>query len=265
MSWKDARWELPLHSKPILRALGFASLGARPVERYRLLNFWSFHLYRHHGEFVVDGKVFPIPRGSASITPPVLDLEYRLPQTFEYVWAHFTFADANTPLVPIGVVHDLGVDFEALYQAMGVAVSCHATQPARAEARLWDILWQLAERTGSVPSAGGRMHPAVEAVSRIIQQRLGKPLSVGELAEEAGVSQNHLTRLFHASFKSTVVAYIRRQRVARAHHLLTQTTLPIKAIAAEVGIPDLHFFNKAIRAGLGHSPRDVREKARANR
>jgi transcriptional regulator GlxA family with amidase domain len=143
-----------------------------------------------------------------------------------------------------------------------MAVSCHSMQPARAEARLWDILWQLAERTRSVPTSNARTHPAVETVSRIIQRRLGKPLSVGELAEEAGVSQNHLTRLFRASFKKTVVGYIRQQRIVRAHHLLTQTTLPIKAIAAEVGIPDLHFFNKAVRGSLGHSPREVREKSR---
>jgi len=49
MSWKEARWQLPLHSKPILRALGYGSLGKRPVERWKLLNFWSFHLYRHGG------------------------------------------------------------------------------------------------------------------------------------------------------------------------------------------------------------------------
>jgi len=160
----------------------------------------------------------------------------------------------------MAVVHDLGVDFEALYHAMGIAVSCHSTQPARAEARLWDILWQLAERTRSVPAAGSHTHPAVSSVSRIIQERLGKPLSVSDLAEEAGISQNHLTRLFRANFKNTVVGYIRQQRIVRAHHLLTQTTLPIKAIAAEVNLPDLHQFNKVIRRELGMSPRECRRK-----
>jgi transcriptional regulator GlxA family with amidase domain len=34
----------------------------------------------------------------------------------------------------------------------------------------------------------------------------------------------------------------------------------VKSIAVAVGIPDLHLFNKTIRAALGHSPRTLREK-----
>jgi AraC-like DNA-binding protein len=39
---------------------------------------------------------------------------------------------------------------------------------------------------------------------------------------------------------------------------LTTTDLPIKAVAARVGITDLHYFNKVIRRYLGASPRAVR-------
>ena len=38
------------------------------------------------------------------------------------------------------------------------------------------------------------------------------------------------------------------------------TTLAVKTIASEVGLPDLHFFNKTIRAAAGVSPRDYRER-----
>jgi len=40
--------------------------------------------------------------------------------------------------------------------------------------------------------------------------------------------------------------------------LLVYSTLPVKVIASEVGIPDLHLFNKTIRRELGHSPRAIR-------
>ena len=58
----------------------------------------------------------------------------------------------------------------------------------------------------------------------------------------------------------TVEGYIRQRRVERALHLLAHTTLTVKTIAGEVGLPDLHFFNKTIRAAAGLSPREYREQ-----
>ena len=45
--------------------------------------------------------------------------------------------------------------------------------------------------------------------------------------------------------------YVRRME--RALPLLKPTTMAVKTIAAEVGLPDLHFFNKTIRAATGLS------------
>src|SRR6266508_3472147 len=59
------------------------------------------------------------------------------------------------------------------------------------------------------------------------------------LERMAGVSHNHLTRLFHAETGLTVIAYIRQRRMARARHLLVSSTLSIPAVAASVGISDL--------------------------
>ncbi len=51
--------------------------------------------------------------------------------------------------------------------------------------------------------------------------------TIPEIARAAGISHNHLTRLFRAETGTTVVAYIRRRRLQRAHHLLRATTLSI--------------------------------------
>ena len=47
----------------------------------------------------------------------------------------------------------------------------------------------------------------------------------------------------------------------RARYLLEHSTMPIKAIARDVGIPDLHLFNKTVRRELGKSPREVRKSS----
>lgn len=52
----------------------------------------------------------------------------------------------------------------------------------------------------------------------------------------------------------TVIGYIRRRRVDEALKLLTRTELPIKTIAATVGIPDVHAFTKTVRSLTGKPP-----------
>ena len=98
-------------------------------------------------------------------------------------------------------------------------------------------------------------HPApVERARQLIELRLSEPLSVKDLAKEVGLSHNHLTRLFHAAVGDTVIGYIHQRRVQRARHLLEHTTLPIKTIAAQVGVEDPRLFYKLIRAHLGWPP-----------
>jgi transcriptional regulator GlxA family with amidase domain len=151
-----------------------------------------------------------------------------------------------------------GYRIAALHSAPGLqpsfeeAIGWLPAQRLRAEVRLWDILWQLV----SAQTRAG--HPAVAEAQRLIELRLGEVIYVTDLAKAAGLSQNHLTRLFAAQTGKTVAAYIRDRRVERAAHLLRHSTLPIKAIASEVGIPDLHLFNKSLRAAYGTAPRRLR-------
>jgi AraC family transcriptional regulator len=116
------------------------------------------------------------------------------------------------------------------------------------------VLWRVAQL--SAPAS--RTHPAVAAAMAYVESHLAGPLTVPRIAAAAGVSHNHLTRLFRDHADTTVVAYIRGRRLARAHHLLRESTLPIAAVAAAVGIGDLQAFNKACRHGLGASPRAIR-------
>jgi AraC-like DNA-binding protein len=73
-----------------------------------------------------------------------------------------------------------------------------------------------------------------------------------------------MTRLFHAAVGKTIVGYVQERRAERARHLLAYTDLPIKTVAAQVGIEDLSRFNKTIRRWCGAPPRRVRETSPAH-
>jgi AraC-like DNA-binding protein len=101
------------------------------------------------------------------------------------------------------------------------------------------------------------LHPALRKTVQIIEARLEGTIVIPDLAREVGMSHNHLIRLFRAKFKTTIEGYIRDRRIKRALNLLRYSTATVKSIAAEVGLPDLHQFNKAIRRECGRSPRAI--------
>ncbi len=75
-----------------------------------------------------------------------------------------------------------------------------------------------------------------------------------------GISARQLDNLVRTGVGEAMLRYTRRRRVERAQQLLTQTSEPIRRMAADVCLGDLHVFNKTFRRALGASPRQVRER-----
>jgi AraC-like DNA-binding protein len=256
MSWTAARWDIPLLAPPsIIQMSGHAGHGTTGIERYRLRDFWCLNLYEGTGQLEIAGQTFPIRPGYASITVPDEDMEYRYEGEAVLVWTHFRPAK-GAGTVPIPVMQDLGRDFPKIRAELVDVTGVLHAQPHRAVAKVWDVLWRLTERADAGHAAVS--HVALRRALAQIDQRLGESISVEGMAEELSISQTHLNRLFRAAVGTTVTGYIRRRRVARAHHLLLHSTLPVQAIGMQVGFPDPHHFNKVIRRELGRAPRRIR-------
>jgi len=231
-------------------------------EHFRLPGLWAVHLYTYYGHLTMDGEEFEIRPGRVGLTPPGADLEYRFEGMSTHLFAHFRAKSGGKSARSIAPMADCGPDFARLYAHAEQGIGYFASDRRRAEARLWDVLWQMAGRTlsASVP-AEGRGHPGVTRVLRHIELHLAEDLRVPSLAEIAELSHNHLTRLFGKRTGETVKAYIARRRADTAVHLLTRSTLSIKLIAQQVGAPDLQAFNKLLRGATGQSPRALRKGA----
>ena len=250
-------FEVPLGQKPRLRMMGRGVHGRVPMERYHLKNLWCLHLYSYHARISINGKEMEIAPGHLGLIPRDADLIYHFNGRSEHLFAHFELpSPGQTWRVP--ALQETGPDYSNLYRHFEEAIGVFSTQPLRSEVRLWDLLWRAVEKRQSPQRKP--VHPAVEETIRQIELRLHEPLLVEELARSAGISHNHLTRLFQASMGQSVKGYLLERRMAKARHLLQKSSAPIKGIAFDTGYPDLHAFNKIVRRHFGHSPRELRNR-----
>lgn len=246
---------LPLGKVPQVAGMGVGVHGVGRLEDvFRLPDLWQLHLYAYEGVLEVGGTEHRIAPGHASLVPPDTEVRYRYRGRSEHLYVHLRLTGAaERHAAP--VMQDTRPNTPLIAGLMRGALAAVPATPVRAAAQIWTVLWHL---TGAGPARPGLAGDPVSAATAHIEAHLATPLSVADVAKVAGVSHNHLTRLFRGRTGTTVVEYIRRRRMERARHLLTASTLSITAVAAAVGIPDLQAFNKACRRELGAPPRAVR-------
>jgi AraC-like DNA-binding protein len=106
-----------------------------------------------------------------------------------------------------------------------------------------------------------RLDEAGLQVARVynhIRANLDKPLSVGDLAEVAGYSRAHFSRIFAAEAGLAPAEFVAQERMRLASRLLPNGALSIKEIAATCGFADANYFAKAFRQSFGQSPTQFR-------
>ncbi|ROT29449.1 GlxA family transcriptional regulator [Micromonospora sp. HM5-17] len=95
-----------------------------------------------------------------------------------------------------------------------------------------------------------------------VDERLGTPLSVDDLAAQLGVSPRTLARRFADQLGTSPGAWLLSRRVAAARTLLEETDLPVEAIAARVGLGSAVNLRRRFRAQLGTTPGAYRQAFR---
>lgn len=246
-------WDVPLDAPPDLVMIDRNVHGYQAVDRFRLRDLWSLHLYGYDATLLLDGVELAIRPGTIALTPPGVLSEYRYRGLSAHIYAHFRLPPG--PGQSVDALQDLGDHHEEILRRLEGGVALFSRQPKRVEARLWDVLWDVASLSRGADRSGAPSHRAVRFVCDAVERHLGEPLSVENLAQAVDISPSYLARLFQKEFGESVVGYIRRRRLERADYLLQHSRMTIKEIALVVGIPDLQHFNKAVRAQFGMSPR----------
>ncbi|MFE7033306.1 substrate-binding domain-containing protein [Streptomyces sp. NPDC057621] len=87
-----------------------------------------------------------------------------------------------------------------------------------------------------------------------------RPISRWQVAQAAGVSPDHLGKLFQQRYGLTVWEYLTRLRIRRAAERLRSSDDSVQSVARAVGFRDRAYFSRVFRRVTGAAPHHYREK-----
>ncbi|MCU0569812.1 MAG: AraC family transcriptional regulator [Oculatellaceae cyanobacterium Prado106] len=109
-----------------------------------------------------------------------------------------------------------------------------------------------------VQYAGGLGDRKILQISDYIHAHLDQEIKLADLANLAGISPYHFSRLFKQSLGISPHQYLLQQRVERAKQLLKSSKSAIAEIALQCGFNSQSHLGKAFREVTGMTPSDYR-------
>lgn len=123
-------------------------------------------------------------------------------------------------------------------------------------------LGNLPVANAPVPSRGGLPPGLSRRICEHIESHLDEKISLGALADMAGLSPQHFARTFRQSVGMPPHSYLLRRRLERVELMLRDTQLPLSEIAAATGFSDQSHLARHFHRLTGVSPSVARWKAR---
>jgi transcriptional regulator GlxA family with amidase domain len=101
--------------------------------------------------------------------------------------------------------------------------------------------------------------PTLRKAITLIEDNIAEPLMVPDIANQLGLSQRQLERLFHRGLGCSVVQFGTLVRLQHARVLLIATKLSVREIATATGFNSLSHFASAFRKCFDRRPSDYRQ------
>lgn len=115
-----------------------------------------------------------------------------------------------------------------------------------------NVQWKL-------PVVIGGLSPFVlRNVLAFIEENLGQPLTLAELAAQATLSEYHFARMFRQSTGLAPHQYVMQRRMEKAKALVQNTATPLTDIALACGFNSASHFSNRFRSATGMTPSQLR-------
>lgn len=214
--------------------------------------------WTHSGEgrFVLGQEVHPVPAGFAFAALVPETSEYFFPRgrrtPWTYSWLNIYGASARELCAqmrrafgPIWPLSPRSPAAAAFLRLAGQAESRRFPDRFAVSAAGYAFLMEWARQ---LDQPAGREDDPVETVRQIFRTRFREPLGVKEVADETGLSREHLTRVFTARTGSSPARYLRNLRVTEARRLVRDGMATFTEAALRTGFPSARSLKRALAA-----------------
>jgi AraC family transcriptional regulator len=122
------------------------------------------------------------------------------------------------------------------------------------------VLELLAACGRAARNSDARVRPGwLKRVEELLAERFSENLPLSQIASEARVSADHMSRTFRRWHGCSIGEYVRRSRVDFAcRRLMSAGSVPLIDVALEAGFADQSHFTKVFKRQLGVTPGALR-------
>ncbi|XAH25998.1 response regulator [Xylophilus sp. GW821-FHT01B05] len=200
--------------------------------------------------------------------PDLILLDVSMPRMDGFATARLLKAHAATAAVPI-IFLSAASTLEERLQGLRVGGVDYVLKPFDAEEVLARIQVHLTLAGNSAPLPKQVAAPEgddadavfVRAAMRYLTLNLRSEHSLDSVAHAVGTHSKRLSRAFRAQLSQTVFEFLRQERLREAQRLLSQTSLGVLDVAAEVGFASAANFATAFREQVGVTPTAYRRQS----
>ncbi len=231
------------------------------------------------GRIVLDNEERELVPGSLYLIPPGTVYRHIPSNGLGHFWVHFTaelfgslsLFDVYASTFAINPEHAVPGGLQAAHRMMTEVVRAKE-ELDRTEGKEPAAMLRLRSTLGYLLSffiqARQEKDTRLRDLSRFapvvaaIQSKLDRAITIGELADIAGMHPTYFANRFHGVFGSAPRRYIMVKRVEQAQRLLWSSEEPLKGIAASCGFDDLPYFSRVFRKITGVAPGTYRGMGR---
>lgn len=102
------------------------------------------------------------------------------------------------------------------------------------------------------------VNPVIDKVIRYVNENIGKPLTVQQIAKEMYISESYLAHVFKKNMNIPIYRYILEKRIFLADSKIKANT-PVMQAAKECGFQDYSGFYKLYKKTFGSPPKGKKE------
>lgn len=119
-------------------------------------------------------------------------------------------------------------------------------------------LWKNMPSGQSEDRMAEQRRKRLKIMIQYLEKNFEKPITLGDIASAASVSESEAERCFAAVVRTTPIQFLKDYRLSRAAELLKNSGSSITAVAASCGFPDTSYFIRSFRKKYGCTPKKWR-------